>query len=191
MIEVSKDETVEAIIALDRAVFPFNLNGSRFFGTAGENSDWDFYCGDNEDIEEWLQISQFKPIPVHDPKEGDGYGYNRKHFNPPDFFPKVKKDAIRQDVVKVYRRGKVDVQMVTDPKVRGELISWIKDKMSCYRIINKSYHKVVYNFFFDVIYGNIKDDLKYAEDVVNFVFLSKYRKIAIRQFSAFVGRFGK
>lgn len=189
MIGETRDETLEAIMTLERAAFPFHLNGSRFFGTNTDYSDWDFFCGDHEDIEEWLKLNKFKAVPVSLKEDGDGYGYTNRRAIAPSFFPKIALDAPRQDVTKVLRRGKVDVQMVTDPKMRTQLINWIRDKMPCYRNINKRYHKIVYNFFFDIIYGNVKDGLDYAEKVVNHLFPSISRNAALKQFSAFVGKF--
>ena len=61
----------------------FYLTGSRLFGTASNNSDWDFFVQDSEESREWLVRHEFVPENSHPAKYTDelctGVYIHREH----------------------------------------------------------------------------------------------------------------
>jgi hypothetical protein len=189
--------TAEALIALERSAFDFRLNGSRYFGTCHEQSDWDFYCNSNDDITEYLEYSGFRLLGREKPEEPMqinrnryfGNSTNRTHKVAPDFFPFVPPQCNRSDVVAVYRRFNIDVQVVKDAELRAVFLKYLKDNVPSYKKIPKNCHKVVYRFFFDILYGNVKEIGNYPELVVNFAMPFEDRLEALPDFKGFAKEF--
>lgn len=52
----SKVNTVMSILsALEASNFEFQLTGSRFFGTANDSADWDFFVQDSQEVRSFLE----------------------------------------------------------------------------------------------------------------------------------------
>ena len=55
-------DLVQNLAALKEAPFEFHLTGSRFFGNAHHDSDWDFFTEDSIEVREFLQNQGFENL---------------------------------------------------------------------------------------------------------------------------------
>lgn len=78
------DVTIEKLKILDNSKFEFHLTGSRYFDTADENSDYDFFTQSSEAVVAFLE------------REGFVWHQATKYTE------------------QVYRWGMIDIQLVTD-----------------------------------------------------------------------------
>ena len=113
----------EAIISARDFIFhdhdyKFYLTGSRYFGGATENSDYDFFIQDSDEVARDLLHHGFELLPSY---SCDGSGEKRL--------------ARDHDIIRVMRftdtdiNGKpfqIDVQLVADVKRRAAIIKWAK-----------------------------------------------------------------
>jgi len=100
-------DTLDALTDLKEASFEVRLTGSRFFNTATEYSDWDFFVdGDEPGLEPWLADRGWEEL---DRSRGLHH------------FPQYAGDP---NIAQVYEKGEVQLQLVRDflVKVRAQEI---------------------------------------------------------------------
>ena len=108
------------IFDLIHSPYYFHLTGSRYFETANENSDWDFFVStESNTLEFWLK----------------SYGFQR-----------ISGEYNSQDITAVYRQDNVDIQITTDA-VRKENIQKIIKENKLYTS-DKKYMKNLWNCLF-------------------------------------------
>lgn len=62
------DNTLSVLKAMEQSEFNFHLTGSRFFGGARMDSDWDFFVQDSPEVRSWIEGHEFN-------KEFEGKNY--------------------------------------------------------------------------------------------------------------------
>ena len=118
---VNMDNTSNPLEALQNSAFQFYLTGSRFFGRTRPDSDYDFFCEDAEDIEEYLKSQGFRSTQV---RETNYFG--------------------TEGIVKIYRNGIVDVHLVSNAPLKQKVQTILKEQNMLQG--NKATQKQIWTF---------------------------------------------
>ena len=102
--------TKTACELLEEAPFEFHLTGSRFFGGARVDSDWDFFVQAGPEVVGWLDAHGFRET------DGSLAGYNDPNISI------------------VFERDDTHVQVVKDAKLK----LWLQDLLNEVGVLNKN-----------------------------------------------------
>lgn len=149
-------DTAIAIECLAASEFTFNLTGSRYLETSKRESDYDFFAQDSPEVRTFLNLMEFvelKPANNHVCTSGDG-SCSKAH----DPY------ALDPSVSSVWRRDKVDVQLVEDRELRVKMQKIIKDSKLGYlykdcRLSKKKVDSIVWRAAWQLIKAG-KEDVK-------------------------------
>ena len=106
--------------SLNNSAFKFYLTGSRFFGNNRPTSDYDFFTQNNEDTEEYLIAEGFTSMQVVDTRYRGIEG-----------------------IVKIYRKGNVDVHFVDNAVLKNKIQHVLKD-LDLFISANRRVRKVMW-----------------------------------------------
>lgn len=145
--------------SMEKSSFEFHLTGSRLFGGATENSDWDFFAMNQPGLDNWLETNGFE-------RKGIEYGPN-------DF---AVPNDLRHDLTIAQVWESKDWW---EPKVHVQVIhsQWFPLKQACQKIILDhdlmrnafSYKKQdaisneIYKTMTRVIWTSVRETLVYCE----------------------------
>jgi hypothetical protein len=147
-------DTSIAIECLDASKFQFNLTGSRFLECEQKESDYDFFTQDSPEVRAFLNLMEFQelaPPKNHTCTIGDG-GCMEAHYH------------LDPSVSSVWRRAKVDIQLVEDPELRLKMQNIIKGSKLGYlfkdcRLAKKQVDSIVWRAAWQLIKAG-KEDAK-------------------------------
>ena len=108
--------------------YPFQLTGSRFFGTDTAKSDWDFFVQDTPEVKEWLMSLGFFRHGNQSPYAGDGLCTGVMVFN--GYNPSRETDPADDS-------AQIHVQLVNDFSLKQKI--QIKLKGMCSYGVNDEY----------------------------------------------------
>lgn len=125
-----KDKTLQTLLWLDQCPFDVFPTGSRLFGTAKADSDFDFYVG----------------------QEGEE---SLKDFG----FFLLQTPGLDNNTINIYRKGKVDVAVLKQPLLRQQVEELARNDKRVLKMINTATtteeQKKVWNFLYStVVYNN-------------------------------------
>ena len=125
--------------------FHFYLTGSRFFGTADERSDWDYFVDDSDEVRDFLQNLGFYDISNPPRSQHRGWDYDEGPRIPEVY---DLKDVQGTNAIFEHRSG-IHVQLVQDAShknqiqvlLKGRGFPWgCKDKYILRKIWNLMFH---------------------------------------------------
>lgn len=95
------------LFTLNSSKFEFHLTGSRYFGTANEYSDWDFFVQDSEEVRQFLL--------------NNGFQYNEKELKEPAY---SDENTARVFSNTLLNSQQIDIQLQYDVerRVKAQLI---------------------------------------------------------------------
>ena len=93
---INSNQISDAREALESSIIAFYLTGSRFFGNAREDSDWDFFTDDTPVTRDFLRRNGFLPTLAHTYLQD-------------------------QMITAVYERDDVDVQLCFDVTLKNKI----------------------------------------------------------------------
>lgn len=128
----AKDCTLSTLLALHQLPEVFHLTGSRLFGTHTAGSDYDFYAAHTAELESWLADNHFFRLTP------DGHDSN---------------------TVCIFRRGKVDVALLTDPDARQQIEQRVMGDKALQKLlreaVNTTQQQLLWNFLYQsLVYNN-------------------------------------
>ena len=140
-------DTAIAIECLAASKFQFNLTGSRYLECSQKGSDYDFFAQDSPEVRTFLNLMEFVELKPPVPTKGADPMY-----------------ALDPSVSSVWRRDKVDVQLVIDPDLRSKMQKILKESKLGYlfkdcRLPKKKVDSIVWRAAWQLIKAG-KEDAK-------------------------------
>ena len=134
---VFTDPNALTLAEMEKSDIEFHLTGSRFFGIARIDSDYDFYALLSNGNEAWLREHGFRDITL----DGNDYmGYFAQRI-------------ANNNVAKIYRKGRIDVQLVTDIELKSNIQSLIREAGIMHFLRNSGISKQAMIQFWNLFYN--------------------------------------
>lgn len=118
---------------MDHDSFTFYLTGSRYFGNAQPQSDWDFFCQYSSEVTDWLRENGFQ-----------------EHYTDPGYKDSELVCLMRNNAVKM------DIQLVKDAELKWKVQQLLMTRADFRRMLltmGKQYHSALW----DMMYCFVKD----------------------------------
>lgn len=129
------ESVVGTLFKLHESKFKFQLTGSAFFGSPNPH-DLDFFVQDDDEVREFL-----KHI---------GFGVSGGHA-----------PYLDSNTVEVYRKGRLDVQVVRSFKEKVQVQTALKQTFPNFSLLSKSQQKQLWEFGFSV--QSAKSEVYYVD----------------------------
>ena len=115
-----------ALEAMEQAPFEFHLTGSRFFETASQDSDWDFFVESDPDLPAWLEANGFE---LESDSDYVSTGISEVWINEP---------------------WRVHIQIISDARLKADVQEAMRDSGYAGRMyrMSKDDRKALWNFAF-------------------------------------------